>query len=152
MSVGKVLVLRGLPGSGKSTFVEKLPKYSHHYTVVSADHFFTRTGSYVFDPKKLGEAHAECFRYALKVLQGPECYNVLVVDNTNISSWEPSPYVQAAAAFGVECEIVTLWCDPVVAAQRNVHKVPLPVILRMYNRLLNEELPAHWKQRIEIST
>lgn len=54
----------------------------------------------------------------------------------------------AAAVFGYDHEIVTIYCDPAVAARRNVHGVPESVIFSMHARLLTTELPSFWKQKV----
>jgi len=48
-------LVRGLPGSGKSTFARALSVNCY-----SADDFFTRDGVYDFDPRLIGNAHLEC--------------------------------------------------------------------------------------------
>ena len=50
-----LVLLRGLPGSGKS--------YLGHYiwtSVFEADKYFEQDGEYKFDPSKLKEAHQWC--------------------------------------------------------------------------------------------
>ncbi len=48
-------IIRGLPGSGKSTFAKTL-----NCIHIEADMFFVRDGSYVFDEKKIELAHQWC--------------------------------------------------------------------------------------------
>ncbi|KFM79782.1 NEDD4-binding protein 2-like 2, partial [Stegodyphus mimosarum] len=50
-----LIILRGLPGSGKSSLARKM-KFSG--AVFSTDDFFYKKGKYVFDPNQLTEAHA----------------------------------------------------------------------------------------------
>ena len=58
-----MLILRGLPGSGKSTLCKKIAKSfrteERETVVCSGDDFFTdpKTGKYKFDGSKLIEAH-----------------------------------------------------------------------------------------------
>lgn len=139
----KVKILRGIAGSGKSTYT-----HAHYYNavVVSADHFFEDAqGNYKFDVSKLGDAHSSCFRKYIEALQAGE--PLIVVDNTNTTAWECSPYVQGGAAFGYDVEIITLDCDPEVAANRNVHGVPRKSVLEMYRRLTKNRLPPFWNQK-----
>lgn len=102
----KVIVLSGISGSGKSTLCEDLLNGSQGVKV-SADHFFMKQGEYIFDAARLGEAHADCFRHFIHFLQTKSVDTVLV-DNTNCSSDEISPYMLAASAFEWEAEIRTL--------------------------------------------
>lgn len=115
----KVVIMRGIPGSGKSTYAGM--NYPDALTV-SADNYFMVNGIYQFDPKKLGIAHATCFRQFLDGLtQGVE---TIVVDNTSTTVSEISPYHLGACAFGYDHEIVTMECSVDVAMRRNVHGVP----------------------------
>lgn len=157
-----VHIYRGIPGSGKTTAI-KLLKDSLQLPdetdcAFSADDFWINhaTGAYEFDPKRIGEAHAWCFRQFIEALECLEDFpqdsdehpQHLFVDNTNIRAWEISPYVQAANAYGWDHEIVTVHCNPKIAHARNVHQVPLAVVWAMHVKLLTEELPPHWKQTI----
>ena len=153
MSKPTVHIYRGIPGSGKTTTM-KLIKGSLQLPDVtdcafSADDFWINhaTGAYEFDPKRIGEAHAWCFREFLNSLILKHLDH-LFVDNTNIKAWEIAPYVQAANAYGWDHEIITVHCNPKIAFARNVHQVPLTVVWAMHVKLLTEELPPHWKQTI----
>ena len=143
----KVYLFRGIPGAGKGFTIKKLQK-TKNLSIYSADFFFEENGVYKFDHTKLRDAHSFCFKSYLA-----DCYDLLrtgdiVVDNTNIRAWEIAPYIQVANAYGLDHEIITVWCNPIVAAKRNVHGVPADKVLSMYQALLKEELPPMWKYKI----
>jgi len=148
-----VRIYRGLPGSGKSTLIERR-WYEDQFNqqVFSADRFFLDDqGNYRFDPARLGEAHAWCFREFLAALvhasaaaRAEDVLEVFTIDNTNVRAWEIAPYVQAANAHGRPHEVVTVLCDPLTAWRRNRHGVPLKAVWEMHRALLNESLPPHW--------
>lgn len=120
-----VKILRGLPGSGKSTWQQaNFPEA----VVVSADQFFMVGDEYRFNPALIGEAHGACFRGFIVALQAGS--PLVVVDNTSMSVAEIAPYILGAQAYGYTAEIITLRCDPAIAAARNVHGVPVDVILK----------------------
>jgi predicted kinase len=157
----KVIVVSGISGGGKSTLVKSLT--SEASVIFSADHFFEHPyGSgkdYRFDPTKLGAAHGQCLLKFTELLS--ELYNtpqmvvdVIVVDNTNLTALEMAPYVSLAMAYGCPVEIITVKCDPEVAAKRNKHGVPLAAIKGMAARLQQRQLPAFWKDipRREVDT
>ena len=151
-----VFVLRGVSGSGKSTYARKLLEAAKALgvpaLVVSADDYFTDpvSGEYVYDISKIGEAHLTCFRtFVEHVTQGwstgtqPE-HALIVVDNTNVRSLDVSPYMMAAAAYGWEAEIHQLTCDPEVALARNKHGVTDTIIQEMAERIAKYPLPGFW--------
>jgi len=140
----KVKILRGISGAGKSTYTRA--HYPNAY-VVSADLFFIDPqGNYNFDASKLGEAHASCFKNYIKALIDGQ--DLIVVDNTNTTAWECSPYVAGACAYGYEYEIITLECDPDIAANRNVHKVPKKSVFDMHKKVSSKQLPPFWNHKI----
>ena len=139
----KVIILSGIPGAGKSTFTKTLSRQ----IVVSADHFFLNNkGEYNFDFRKLSEAHGSCLKQFTNLIVSGELddFDYLVVDNTNTSVLEIAPYVALANAYGLECELVTIECDPEIAANRNVHGVPLDACKRMANNMKARTLPPFW--------
>lgn len=137
----RCLIMRGIPGSGKSYFLQK---YCANYSVVSADHFFTAPdGSYNFDPARLGEAHEQCLlRFVDLLTNPPACSdeNLIAVDNTNLSAQEISPYYKLAKAHGFNVLICYLVVNTEVAVKRNVHGVNRVVVESMANRV--GELPS----------
>ena len=128
--------MRGIPGSGKSTYVNK--HYPEAY-VCSADNYFEEVAdlndtSYLeeFQPWLVGKAHQHCwgsFIHAVVVMDEP----LVVVDNTNVNKWEYENYVLLAEQLGYEVEIITtdMSESAEVYHERNTHGVPLEVIQRM---------------------
>lgn len=140
-------ILRGLPGSGKTTFVrENLPGA----VVCSADHLFEdpQTGEYRFDRTRISEAHQACFRKFVEACQAGE--PLVVADNTATSVTEVAPYVLAAQAYGYEAEIISLRCDLATALERNVHAVPSNVVELLARQLADEEarFAPWWQHRV----
>ena len=88
-SRNELVVIRGIPGSGKSTFAKtQFPDYKHFET----DQFFINpeTGKYEFDRTKLGQNHEACFRAVTEALMAGE--NVTVA-NTFVKRWEMQKYL-----------------------------------------------------------
>lgn len=146
----KVVLLRGISGSGKSSFVRNLQNYENPI-ICSADHFFMIDGCYVFNPEKLGAAHQACMRkFVLHCTNKDFNDDTIVVDNTNLTVAEIAPYVQVALAFGHEVVIIRLVCMVAEAAKRNTHGVPFKSVEAMARRF--ENLPVYWPKETEVYT
>jgi predicted kinase len=145
----QVIVLRGISGSGKSTYAKKLlGDIKGSARLCSADYHFERSdGSYQYDPARIGVAHALCFASYIEALQGFTIPALVVVDNTNIHMNEIAPYMLGAAAYGWTAEIHELHVPLEVAASRTIHGTPRDVINNMYAQLLTQRVPPFWTVR-----
>lgn len=145
----KVIILRGLPGSGKSTFGKQLEREiksaGGSVAVVSADQHFYQLGggNYKFDPNQVGAAHASCFRKFIEELTAGT--DLVIVDNTSTSTMEISPYKLGADAFGYQTEIKQVVSSPEDSLKRNLHGVPDTAIEAMH-KSLQEPIPPWWSQ------
>ncbi|XP_044262749.1 NEDD4-binding protein 2-like [Tribolium madens] len=138
----KVLViLRGLPGSGKShlgvviTDVTLGPGNNSQH-ILSTDDYFIQNRKYVFDPSRLQEAHEWNHRRAFQAMS--RGLSPVIVDNTNTQMWEMKPYAMMATDYGYMIEILepdTWWCfNDKELARRNTHGVPRAKIKDMLDR------------------
>ena len=127
-------IMVGLPGSGKSTWAN-LQEAAMDYigaVICSADHWFERTGEYIFKPEELGQAHAFCKGRADGAMQaGHPC---VIIDNTNLTHWERSDYLTMAEKYDYRVQIKLFEVTPEEAAVRNSHGVPLEACKRMQAR------------------
>ena len=122
----KVLyIVRGIPGSGKSTFAKTLG--GEHY---EADMFFIDgNGEYKFDTLKIKQAHEWCqdMVYMDMIKETPK----IVVSNTFTQEWEMRPYFDLAKNYGYKV-------FSVVVENRhggtNQHEVPEEVLTKMCER------------------
>lgn len=123
-------LIRGLPGSGKTTFAKTLG-----CVYFSADdRMVDATGAYAFDPTKLDKCHRGCQGDVESLFErGESC----AVANTFSCRWEMKPYRELAARYGARLFIVDLFdggLTDVELAERNVHGVPLATIAAMRHR------------------
>ncbi|MCX7593138.1 MAG: ATP-binding protein [Fischerella sp.] len=127
--MASLILIRGLPGSGKSTMARRMSDMLH----LEADMFFhlaedgkTMLPEYRFDPAKLPAAHKWCQDMTLHGLRNNRG---VVVANTFTTVKELRPYFDIARAFGI--------VPTVVVAQGNfksVHGVPDEALKRMRDR------------------
>ena len=132
----RVIIMRGLPGSGKSTKAQ-----SYGGTIVSADDYFIQGGEYKFDSSKLGAAHGQCKRLAEEAMRRGD--PIIVVDNTNTTEREYKDYVDMANSYGYAVEFDVVGSGGVGVdelAKRNTHGVPKENIERMVNRWQGDPL------------
>ena len=87
----KVLyIVRGVPGSGKTTFAKQLTA-----NVFEADHYFyDNEGNYNFIPSEIKEAHKECQQFVGFAMESN--IQKIAVSNTFTQEWEMEPYFELA--------------------------------------------------------
>lgn len=154
----KVIIMRGIPGSGKSTWVRD--RIIHNKTstcVVSADVFHyvqqppREDGTlvppkYEFKPENARAAHDECLRDFMQAIK--EGWEEIIVDNTNSTAWEIATYYRLAEVSGYSPEIVWIQAPIERCMKRGLHNVPQHTVERMRNNMERESLPPWWNQRI----
>uniref|UniRef100_W5KW86 NEDD4 binding protein 2-like 2 n=1 Tax=Astyanax mexicanus TaxID=7994 RepID=W5KW86_ASTMX len=135
-----LILMRGLPGCGKSTLAKEILSCGPDGLILSTDDYFFQEDSYFFDPTLLGNAHdwnQKRARDAMLDRRSP-----VIIDNTNVQAWEMKPYVTLALECGYRVDFVepdTRWkCDPTELEKRNTHRVPRDTIAKMLDRF---ELP-----------
>ncbi|NWT72784.1 N4BP2 protein, partial [Prunella himalayana] len=159
--IGQVLVLlRGVPGSGKSYLARNLLEDNPGGIILSTDDYFYKHGQYHYDPDCLGEAHDWNRKRAKEAFEMG--ISPIIIDNTNIQAWEMKPYVTLAQQFKYKVmfrEPDTWWkFKPKELERRNIHGVSKEKIKRMLERyercltvrsILDSSVPdkseaAHW--------
>jgi predicted kinase len=131
-------IIRGLPGSGKSTLGNKLAP-QHCY---AADDYFTNNGVYSFDHTKLSLAHEHCF---LKVSDALSRGQTVAVCNTFTTLHEMNKYIQLSFKLGINFLVIDLFNQGYTDEQLsvyNTHGVPKETISRMRRRY---EIFMDWK-------
>ncbi len=129
----RVLVMSGLPGSGKTTMARRLYREAdpmlNRVLIVSADDHFMRDGVYRFDPAMAGRAHQACWREFYGAVSRD--VDLVLVDNTNLTAAEIAPYVLPAEVKGYTVKVLRVGCDPATAYARQTHGVPSVAFGRM---------------------
>lgn len=96
----ELVLIRGLPGSGKSTMARAMTTHEHY----EADMFFTdASGAYNYDREKIKDAHEWCQRETFKALANGKR---AVVSNTFTRLFEMEPYIEMARTFGITLRLL----------------------------------------------
>jgi predicted kinase len=132
--IPKTLILvRGLPGSGKSTFANFV---WNDYAICEADKFFYDSeGNYNFDPNRLKAAHEWCrFQVEERMKNNeanPQYYPEIVVSNTFTQEWEMEAYYELAKKY--DYLVISIIVENRHGG-KNIHGVPEEKLEQMRNR------------------
>ncbi len=121
-------IIRGLPGSGKSTRAKELMQEKRNngrkVSNLESDMFFMFNNKYIFNKNHLNYSHLWCLSNAAYYLN--QGYDV-IVSNTFVTKDEIFPYNKMAAAIDInDISIITCF-----GKFRNIHNVPIKVIEHM---------------------
>lgn len=138
-------IIRGIPGSGKSTYA-KLLATEHGICYWEADMFFTNDkGEYKFDINHISDAHKWCYKHVVNdVLDGKS----VIVSNTFTRYKELRDYVELGILNNYKVKIIEC-----TGRYQNVHGVPAEKIQEMTDRFIpNESLGILHHKDIEFLT
>ena len=121
-----LIIVRGIAGSGKTTFVKKTFPGAAHY---EADMYFEQGGEYKFDASKLKEAHNWCRKRVYDCIRNGK---TVVVSNTFTQAWEVYPYISYALLYNEATILIEL-----TTFYGSVHSVPQEVIDKQTARFIS---------------
>lgn len=127
--VGDLILIRGLPGAGKTSLAEVICKPGDEHLEVDTYFIGKYSHEYEFDPDSLAENQKKCLRDCEKAML--KVRPLIVVSNNFTQEWELAPYLHLA-------EKLQYRAFTVIVEQRHngepVHDVPEEVLERMYER------------------
>lgn len=102
-----LILLRGLPGSGKTTLAHTLSE-NGKYPVFAVDDYFInpQTGEYKFEFDKNHLAYKQCQENVKQAMAAGA--DKIFADNTFTLEWELEPYFELAAQFNYRVHVITV--------------------------------------------
>ena len=135
---GTLIILRGLPGSGKTEYIKDyLERHKiFDYEICSANDHFWQGSKYKFNPRELPAAHNACLCETFQAMtRHTEC---VVVNNPNAQVWEYDHYRKFAKHFGYSVYVIEIDCPTEEHVEyfyhRCTYKIPREICLSMRNR------------------
>jgi len=123
----KLTIIRGIPGSGKSTFAKKMIDRNMADFHYEADmYFLDKDGTYRYDPSKIIFAHSWC---RFNVFEALSKRFRVIVSNTFTRISEMEPYITYCKKNGIPFEVIRLETQ-----YGNIHNVPEEVLSNMKSR------------------
>ena len=127
----KLILVRGISGSGKTTYAHKLMKDDPSLSHYEADMFFEKDGEYHFKRKLLDKAHEWC---KFKTEEDLRNNKSVIVSNTFTRNWEINHYIELGKKYGAEIII-----KKATGNYQNVHKLSDDIVNIMRSRWENVE-------------
>lgn len=120
-------IIRGVPGSGKTTLAKKMIQAGMAEIHAEADMFMVDYhGNYEFNPTRLKECHQNCKNLVDAAMQVEKD---VIVSNTFTRKWEMQDYIDMAEYNGYGVTVIV--CQGEYA---NKHNVPDAKVAEMRNR------------------
>ena len=125
-SVKSLIIIRGLPGSGKSSLAKVLSE-NGKYPVFSIDDYFTDSeGNYLFVYNENYKAYALCEMRCMNAMQ--DGVEKVFIDNVFSLEWEIEPYLILAKVYGYKLFVMTV---EKMHEGENIHGVEMEQLQRM---------------------
>ena len=126
----KLIIIRGLSGSGKRTLADIIVSGNDFRTSISSNEFFIdEDGHYSFNAEKIRESHEWCKEQVREEMErGTE---IIVVHNTFTKKWEVDPYRDMSDEFDYQFDVISLYDGGLSdkdLSRRCIYNVPSRVI------------------------
>ncbi|MCK9369280.1 ATP-binding protein [Candidatus Dojkabacteria bacterium] len=139
----ELILIRGLPGSGKSTFAKNLTKTFRSHYHLESDMWFGP--EYKFDQTKLREAHEWCLHGTKTILFSEGLYEGVIVSNTFTTKAELKPYFELARRISIIPTVIEC-----TGTYGSIHNVPDDIIEKMRLRFESDIFELYEELQCEI--
>lgn len=134
--VNEVIIIRGVPGSGKNCLIYDL-EYDNdsNFSIISSDDFFEKEGIYKFDRSLINKANSYSFQkfHDCLKLNIPRIY----IRNINNNKWMYANYISLAYTYNYKVKIIEILCDNenylYYFNKRSTHNPPMSYSKNVYN-------------------
>lgn len=123
-----VILIRGAPGSGKSTYANKL-NLTNKKIFEADQYFYNDKLEYKFVPANLGKAHLSCYNRFTDFLKSDTGLTA-IQSNTNINIRDMKPYIKYTLKNKYRLIVINI-----LSQYTSIHNVPQEVVDRMNNNL-----------------
>jgi predicted ABC-type ATPase len=128
---GHLYIVRGIPGSGKSTYAKELVSMGHAVKHIESDMYFERSGKYVWSAEKLKDARFWCLRTVQTLLNQN---GRVVVSNCFLNYKAIKDFARYAKINGHAVTLVTMNTE-----YSSIHDVPAETIATMKDKFESHE-------------
>jgi len=140
-----VIILRGVPGSGKSHLAKlikdkEVEAGGDQPRTMSLDDYFTVDGEYEYE-EDMEEAYRASLLKSFKKNIDAGLFSFLILDAVHNKTCQFKDFWSYAKQHGYEVYVCTVECDPVLAASRNIHKRSEQEVIKLHKTF--EETPGH---------
>ena len=142
MKTVDLILVRGVPGAGKTTFMHDYFDDAGTGWFSADDFMVDENGDYDYDPKRVAECHKMCQDAVLEMYTGNEDGDytdghwTIVVANTFCSEWEMEAYIKMHEQYGNGGKIYTIIVEN-RHGSKSIHDVPDDKIEMMKTKLMD---------------
>ena len=129
------ILIRGLPGSGKTTKSKEMVKNDEADILIEADQYFEDDeGNYNFNGENIMEAHQDCRFRAFNALSNGK---TVIISNTFVYRWQMEVYIDYCNENKINIKVICLFNSGFTPEQlcneRCIHNVPFDRIKLWYD-------------------
>jgi len=136
MKTVDLILIRGVPGAGKTTFMHDYLNYDGCVWLSADDHMVDEDGNYEYDQTRVAECHKKCQAEALEVFKYDDGHWTIIVANTFCAEWEMDAYIKMHEQYGNGGKIHTIIVEN-RHGSKSVHDVPDDKIEMMKTKLMD---------------